>query len=295
MRSGFFAAGAFSRWALLGCALLTLITVTVPAFAADEQQPASGAWDAIRKQLYETRDIGIANDSMMRLEVPGNTPDPVATSVTMRFGEAAHGRLKRVQLIIDNNPAPLAATFDLERDMPISEINLRVRIDRYTSVRAVAETVDGNLLMRSGWVKASGGCSAPSSAASGGTPGEMRFRPSEDGKSLQVSIRHPNHSGFQIDPRSGDPIPPHFVSSVRFEAEGKTLLTAQTGISVSENPSLRLASSQALPTPLTVYADDSENAHFSSTWAGMKVIESAKSSTVLQVPLSSETGPNPAH
>jgi sulfur-oxidizing protein SoxY len=143
-----------------------------------------------------------------------------------------------------------------------------VRIDRFTSVRAVAETTDGTLEMRSTWVNASGGCSAPPSGATAGTLGDIRFRPSPDAKSMLISIRHPNNSGFQIDPRSGEPIPSHYVSHIRFSTDGGTLLEADTGISLSENPTLRLASDQPLPAPLTVDVVDSRDAHFNASWRG---------------------------
>ena len=74
-------------------------------------------------------------------------------------------------MIIDNNPSPLVATLTLAAGVPLDEIDLRVRIDRFTSVRAIAETQDGRLEMRSTWVNASGGCSAPPGAAEGGTLG----------------------------------------------------------------------------------------------------------------------------
>ena len=158
---------------------------------------------------------------------------------------------------------------DLKPGVPVDEIGLRVRIDRFTSVRAIAETTDGRLEMRSTWVNASGGCSAPPSAAGGGTLGEIRLRPSADAMSLQMSIRHPNNSGFQIDPRSGDSIPPHYISHIRLQAAGETILQADTGISLSENPTLRIASDGPLHTPVTLEAVDSvTQALYSGSWDG---------------------------
>ena len=202
----------------------------------------------------------------MSLEVPGNTPDPVADAAHVALrGRRAAARSSACAVFVDNNPSPLVATFEFG-DPPVTQIDLRVRIDRFTSVRAVAEKADGGLEMRSAWVKASGGCSAPPSAAAGGTLGEIRLRPGEDAKSLLVSIRHPNSSGFQIDPRTGDNIPAHYVSHIRIEAGGRMLLDAETGISVSENPTLRIASDQSLPAPVTVDAVDSvTQAHFTAS------------------------------
>ena len=133
-------------------------------------------------------------------------------------------------------------------------------------MRAIAETADGGLEMRSSWVKASGGCSAPPSAAAAGTLGEIRVRTSPDQKSVQVGIRHPNASGFQMDPRTGDPIPAHYIARIRVNAGGGVLLDAQTGISLSENPALRIASGVPLSLPIAVDAVDSETqAHYTAS------------------------------
>jgi sulfur-oxidizing protein SoxY len=240
--------------------------VAGPIHAIEEaQQPSNSAWELLREKYYGDKPMGVVDETYMSLEVPGNTPDPAATPLTLRFADDDQRRIKRVRVFIDNNPSPLVATFDFA-DTPLTEINLRVRIDRFTSVRAIAETADGGLEMRSSWVKASGGCSAPPSAAQGGVLGEIRVRSSADAKSLQVGIRHPNASGFQIDPRTGDPIPAHYISHIRVSAGGGTLLDAETGISLSENPALRITSDRPLPLPISVDAVDSEtHAHYTAS------------------------------
>lgn len=254
------------------CAAFIVLStlITTQAFAVGEaQSPATGAWEYMRPQFYGDRAIGVVDENFMRLEAPANTPDPSATPLILHFGKDAAGKIKQVRLIIDNNPSPLAATLELKSGVPVDEIDLRVRIDRFTSVRAIAETNDGRLEMRSTWVKASGGCSAPPSAADGGTLGEIRFRPSSDATSLQMSIRHPNNSGFQIDPVSGDAIPPHYISHIKLSAGGQIVLEADTGISLSENPTVRIATSTPLAGPLTLDATDlPTRMHYSATWKG---------------------------
>ena len=255
------------------CAIVLMLAAFSPAptaFAVGEtQSPAAGAWAYLRPQFYGDREIGVVDESFMRIEAPANTPDPSATPLTLHFGKEAAGKIKQLRLIIDNNPSPLAATIDLKPGVPVDAIDLRVRIDRFTSVRAIAETSDGRLEMRSTWVNASGGCSAPPSAAAGGTLGEIRFRPSSDAKSLQMSIRHPNNSGFQIDPRSGDAIPPHYISHIRLSTNGQVVMEADTGISLSENPTLRIASDTPMLGPLTLEATDiPTRATYTATWKG---------------------------
>jgi sulfur-oxidizing protein SoxY len=250
--------------------LLSLLLLAGRTGATDNTPAPGGAWNYLRPQFYGDRDIGVVDHAFISLDAPANTPDPAATPLTVRFGDAAIGHIRQLRVIIDNNPSPVASTFDFADGARIAEIGMRVRIDRLTSVRAIAETTDGRLEMRSSWINASGGCSAPPTATAGaaGALGDMRFRNTPDGKSLQVGIRHPNNSGFQIDPISGNPIPAHFVSHIRFSAGGRALLDVDAGISLSENPTLRIASDQALPEPVTVEAIDSKEAHFSASWRG---------------------------
>ena len=248
-------------------AAAAIVAFAGAACAADDAQ-TSGAWQTLRTEFYGTRELGEVDESLMRITGPAATPDPTATPVTLHFGEKAAGKVKQVRVIIDHNPAPIAATMQLAQGVPIDEIEMRLRIDRATNVRAIAELADGSLQMRSVWIRASGGCSAPPSPGGAGTLGDIRFRSTADLKSLQMSIRHPNNSGFQIDPVSGEPIPPHFVSHIRLRSGDKVLLEADTGISLSENPTIRIASGTKLAAPLTLEAVDSKQATFTATWNG---------------------------
>lgn len=253
------------RFCIAAASCLALELLAAQSQALEEAtQPSGSAWQLLRAKYYGDRFMGEVDEAYMRLEVPANTPDPAATPVTLRFADDAHRRVTRVRVFIDNNPSPLVATLDFP-GTPVTEINMRVRVDRFTSVRAIAETSDGGLEMRSGWVKASGGCSAPPSAAAGGVLGEIRVRAAADSKSFQVGIRHPNASGFQIDPRTGDPIPARYISHIRVTAGGSALLDADTGISISENPALRIASDRPLSMPISVDAVDSQTqAHYTT-------------------------------
>jgi sulfur-oxidizing protein SoxY len=253
----------------LACAVMLSVLsfgIAGTATADEDSQPSGSAWEFLRAKYYGDRSMSLVDENYMSLEAPGNTPDPAATPLTLRFSDDAQRPIKRLRVFVDNNPSPLVATFDFGQT-PLSEIDMQVRIDRFTSVRAVAETADGGLEMRSVWVKASGGCSAPPTGASQGSAlGQIKLRPAADDKSILLSIRHPNSSGFQIDPRTGDSIPAHYISHILVKAGGVPLLTAETGISVSENPTFRLASGQSLALPVSVEAVDSlTQAHYSGS------------------------------
>ncbi len=119
-------------------ALMICLAARVQALE-DTQQPSSTAWELLRAKYYGDRFMGLVDENYMSLEVPSNTPDPAATPLTLRFADDGHRRIKRVRVFVDNNPSPLVATFDLA-GRPVTEIDMRVRIDRFTSVRAIAET-----------------------------------------------------------------------------------------------------------------------------------------------------------
>lgn len=257
------------RSASTAATLLVVLGAAPAAVVADSQAPSGGAWQSLRPQLYGTRPIGEVGDESMSLSGPASTPDPSATPIVVHFGKELAGKVRQVRVIIDNNPSPLVTTMSLAAGLPVDEIDLRVRIDRFTSVRAIAETDTGRLEMRSSWVNASGGCAAPPAATQGGTLGQIRFRPSSDGHAVQISIRHPNNSGFQVDPVSGDFIPPHFIAHIKLSAGTRVLMEADTGISLSENPTLRLVTGAPLPAPLSVEATDlPTQSRFAATWNG---------------------------
>ena len=71
-------------------------------------------------------------------------------------------QIKTLYLMVDGNPSPLAGTFHFGPAADPHSLKTRVRVDQYTLMHAVAETTDGRLFVAERFVKAAGGCSAPS-------------------------------------------------------------------------------------------------------------------------------------
>jgi sulfur-oxidizing protein SoxZ len=67
----------------------------------------------------------------------------------------------------------------------------------------------------------------------------MRIRASRQGDTVEVKVlaTHEMESGQRKDP-SGAPIPAHFIRAVTAECNGKTVVSAQWGPSVSRDPYL---------------------------------------------------------
>ena len=128
---------------------------------------------------------------------------------------------------------------------------MRIRVNTYSYVRAIAEMNDGKLYMTKKFVKASGGCSAPVGAdldAAMQRLGKMKFRLDDGIKPkeptlVQLLISHPNLSKWYATTQSSDTNikKSHFVKQMKvtFNDELILLLTAKTDIAISSDPNFR--------------------------------------------------------
>src|SRR6267378_2100111 len=178
-----------------------------PAAAPEPYDP----WPGLVQDIFNNRPI---NDDagVIAIEMPYRAEDAAIVPVTLRttLSPGDSRRVLRITLVIDQNPAPMAAKFELGPDAGVSEISTRVRINNYTDVHAVAELSDGKLYLAKTYVKASGGCSAPAAKNADEAKarlGQMRYRqfakprqgPASGAREAQIMIGHPSHSGLQRD------------------------------------------------------------------------------------------------
>ena len=140
---------------LLGVLLAARVA---PAATSDAYDP----WPGLVQDIFNDRPMNDGSD-VMAIEMPYRAEDAAIVPVTLRtkLSPGDSRRVRTITLVIDQNPAPMAAKFELGPDAGVSEISTRVRVNNYTNVHAVAELSDGKLYMVKTYVKASGGCSAP--------------------------------------------------------------------------------------------------------------------------------------
>lgn len=265
-----------ARAALLSCAALLAPAFAVPVLA---QQPAADVlkettWAAIGPDIFPGKPIAEAADGLVTLTAPGRAEDaalvPLSIAVALPAGDPR--TVKAVTLVVDENPAPMAGRFTLGDGLRDFTLSVRVRVNSYSYVRAVAETSDGALHMTKAYVKAAGGCSAPATkdtAESIRHIGEMRFRSfAETGRAeAQVQIRHPNFSGLQMDADTRGYTPAWFVREVEVRQGDRLVFAMEGGISISEDPTFRF-SFRPSAEPVTVTAEDTENKVFTRTFPG---------------------------
>ncbi len=235
-------------------------------------------WPGLAQDIFSNRAI---NDGtgVIAIEMPYRAEDAAIVPVTLRTtlppGDVR--RVVAVTLVIDQNPAPMAARFELGRDSTVSEISTRVRVNNYTDVHAVAELSDGKLYATKTYVKASGGCSAPAAKnaeEAKGKLGQMRFRqfakpgegPTSGAREAQIMIGHPNNSGLQMDQVTQLYIPPFFVNELRVWQDDSLVLAMEGGISISEDPNIRFTYIPNGAKRFRVEAKDTEGHVFQHEW-----------------------------
>src|SRR4051794_21509590 len=117
-------------------------------------------WRDLKQAIFGDRAFKAAGDALS-LTVPARALDAAAVPVLIALSPGAVPLVRAITLVIDENPAPLAARFVAGPAGDLRVLSTRVRVDAYTFVHAVAETTDGRLLETAEFVKAAGGCSAP--------------------------------------------------------------------------------------------------------------------------------------
>ncbi|WP_084536874.1 quinoprotein dehydrogenase-associated SoxYZ-like carrier [Azospirillum halopraeferens] len=263
------------RSILMAPLIVPLVTLAAPAVRAAGESGDGARWAEIRRELFGDRPIEPAGDRLV-LEAPGRAEDAavVPVSFTATAPRRSPDGVRSVHLIIDNNPAPLAAVFRFPPDGADPAVATRIRINEYTPLRAVAETADGRLIMAERFVKASGGCSAPAGkdqVAALARLGRMRLNGADAAApgrpaTLQVLISHPNNSGLQFDQISRTYVPPHYLTTIAIAHAGRPLLAVDADISLSEDPSIHFTFVPDGPGPLTVRAEDTKGGVFDGAW-----------------------------
>lgn len=263
------------KWGLVSAALIMAAPVLAQGKMAGPEQP-SEAWTDIRESMFPDVTMTEAGD-VISLEAPYRAHDAAAVPVRLRLDPGEGRTVERLTLIVDENPAPVAAEFEIFPAMgPVVEMSTRLRVNAYSNVRAIVELSDGSVLQTARYVKASGGCSAPASSdpvAALAALGKMKVRLFDAAEraganrlDAQIMIKHPNNSGFQLDQVTQLYVPARFVDQIAIYEGDTPVLRMEGGISLSEDPSLRFSFIPNGDAVLRVEAGDTDGAEFGQTF-----------------------------
>lgn len=256
---------------ILFFAVLGLLPSVVNA-AADAEKDES-AWNNVLKQQFYAGKTLQEDESVILLEAPYRAEDPalVPIKVVSVIPQSAERFIKKVTLFVDKNPTPFVGEFEFTIASGKADLAMRIRVNTYSYVRAVAELNDGSLHMVKRFVKASGGCSAPLGTdldAAMQRLGKMKFRLDDSVKLnepvlAQLLLSHPNITGMQMDQVTRLMKPAHFVKQVKVFFNGETVLSAKTDIAVSADPNFRFYFVPKHAGELRAEVVDSESKSFS--------------------------------
>lgn len=242
----------WTRRTVIAAASVLLLPAGAGAAEVENPMQPGETWEALRFDVVGDREI-LDGSALLTLDAPVRAHDAAIVPVEIRTVAGSDAKIVKLTLIIDENPAPVAAEFEIGPSMGALDLSTRVRVNAYSNLRAIAETEDGQLYMVGRFVKASGGCSAPAlkdADAALAALGEMKLRTfdaaapaAQSGvrREAQVMIRHPNYSGLQMNQLTRLYIPAHFVDEMEVRQGEELVFRMTAGISISEDPVFRFS------------------------------------------------------
>ena len=260
--------------------ILAMVLLATSGMAVAESKPnpliESETWSDMREDVVG--DATLSTDAaVFDIAAPHRAHDPATVPVKITQSALSTDQITEMTLVVDENPAPIAAVFTFGESMGHIDMEVRVRVNVYSNIRAIATTASGEHYMTGRYVKAAGGCSAPSSkdpelAAS--LMGKMKFRelnvPSDQAsarREAKLQVQHPNFSGLQRDQVTLLTIPAHFISDLEVRQGDDLLFKMEGGISISEDPTFHFFYNDNGSDTITVRAVDTDGNEFQNTFA----------------------------
>lgn len=267
-----------------------LVSVAVLAAVLSTPALSGEAWDEIRTDLFGERVI-LSGDGVLDLKAPYRAANDAEVPLEVSVDLPDEKVIKALSIIIDNNPMPVSAVFDLQKDRHAFSVEANMRINGPTPVRAVVEATDGSLYMTDGFVKTSGqgACAAPPVTgvdAALASLGEMKLFPVTAGdgaetetmlasltgvpaptsaqsnaaidRRVRLEMKHPSHSGMQMDQITLLYILARYVETVEVWTDEEKLFTMTGSISLSEDPEMEFTVADPMVESIRVRMTDTD-------------------------------------
>ena len=266
------------------CALLVLAmpgkSVADVAPADFREKISDKIWEEnLKVPNFQDREIieGSAQN-VLELKTPYTAEDAsiVPISIQTKVPQTAENYIKKIHVYIDKNPVPLVGIFEFTPHSGRADLAMRIRVDDFSYVRAIAEMNTGELYMDKSFVRAKGACSAPppslAFAESKKLMGKMKINTIgevELGKPnlMQLKIRHPNITGL-APVKIGSRVrpPPHFINAIEVDYNGDMILKATLTFSISMDPAFRFFFVPEKEGVMSVKGIDTKQNEFNSTF-----------------------------
>jgi sulfur-oxidizing protein SoxY len=254
-----------------------LATAAAPALAAGNQEPERlERWQVLAGLIFGDDARIEATETAVTLTAPERAHDAALVPVTI--ATASDAAVTGLSLVVDENPGPVAARVRFGPAGDPRELGLRVRVNGYSNIHAVATAADGAMLANAVFVKAAGGCSAPitvSDAQAMLGMGEMRMRFADGGPEgagrATLMIRHPNFSGMQMNQVTMLYTPPRYVADIEVSRFDDLVFAMASDISLATDPVIDFLYKTGSGAPFTVTVTDSEGGTWTQEFAPPEV------------------------
>ncbi len=261
-----------ARFAVAGFAAFAFMRAALPAEGGLPtnigHHDSSPEWENLRTKLFGTRKVDAASGKV-QLVVPLRAAygASVPVKIVSKIPQSPALYVKRLYLLVDKNPSPVAAVFDLTTEVGQADLETRLRVDEYSHIRVVSELSNGELHTDSRYVKVSGGCSAPPNRDQLQNIGKTFLKLPEGAKinaptAVDLQVVHPNDTGFELNNVTVMFIPPHFVRSIKVTYAGRKIFDADLDFSIAENPAFRFNFVPHGAGELKAEVEDSKEGHY---------------------------------
>ena len=220
----------------------------VGALAAAPAVQAGSSWDEIRPAVFGDRMIHRAGE-LVQLTAPFRPKDQSMVPVKVEAGFKDGRTIRAVTLIVDENPTPVAAVFDIGAERTELALAMLLRLNAATDVRVVVEASDGELYMAERHVRFAGGqgaCSAPPV----GDPeeivasmGKMKLSHTQKLAAIteirphaKLTVRHPSHTGMVLDQLTLLYVQLRIVTEMEVRQGDERVFSMRGSITLSQDP-----------------------------------------------------------
>ncbi|HQR61223.1 MAG TPA: quinoprotein dehydrogenase-associated SoxYZ-like carrier, partial [Methylophilaceae bacterium] len=217
----------------------------------------------------------IENADFIKLEGPKRAESGAQVPITLTVDQNLNNpdAIKKVYVIVDANPIPLAATYHFTPLNGKAQISTRIRMETDSFIHAVGETANGKLYMTAITIRAAGGCGGAvdgDDTAIRAASGKIKLSVEEpikfgEANAATFLIKHPMFTGLQRDLASGGYKPAFYINKVAFSYGGKPVMHVDFAVGVAEDPYLRFYYLPDAPGALEVKADDNEGKSFTQS------------------------------
>ena len=232
--------------------LSVVIMVSTSFVTTANATEAKSYWQELKQVVYKDRVI-LPSKGELTLEAPYRAKDDRRVPITIKSKFIDGRTIKNITLIIDENPMPVSAVFEMKAPRKSASFSSFMRFNGPSPLRAIVEASDGKLYMVEKYVKTSGlgACAAPPI----GDPkklmagiGTMKLQPvkaaqnarkaTQIKRSAHLTIKHPNLTGLQMDQITLQYILARFVKTIDVSHGDTPLFSLTSSISFSQNPEL---------------------------------------------------------